>query len=160
MVEADDAEPLGAAAVATAAVIRGAWIPEHPLAGHKSTSYGAYRIAARQAAKRGAQIALLADDQGRLGEADTGNVVAVVDGELLTPARGVLPGIARAALIGAGLVRQAELGPEVLERSSELLMTNALRGVVALRSVEGEPWSRDTPGPRAEAAMQAFRRLG
>ena len=161
LVEAEDLSPLGAPEVATAAVIRGAWIPRRMMAEHKTTSHADYRRAGRGAAAAGAEIALLADERGHIGEADVGNVMAGVDGELVTPpVRGLLPGIARGALLTAGLAREGELAPELLERASELLATNAVRGVVALRGMGSEPWSRNSPGPLARTAQSAFAELG
>jgi len=157
LVEVDDAGPLGPPGLARAIPIHGAWVPDHAIAEHKTASYGGYRWAARRAQAKGAEIALLADGRGYVGETDGGNVMAAIGGELVTPpVRGLLPGVARASLIGAGLAHEGDLSPELLERATELIATSAVRGVIALQGTGDESWSRDAPGPLARDAQDVF----
>ncbi len=161
LVAVDDTDPLGSPDVAEAAVVPGAWNSGWEMAEHKSSSYSSFRRAARHAAKSGAEVAVLADERGYFGEADIGNVMAAINGQLITPSvRGLLPGIARGALVATGMAREGDLAPEVVATATELIVTNAVRGVIALRSTSGEPWSHDTPGPLATAAQEAFAKLG
>jgi para-aminobenzoate synthetase / 4-amino-4-deoxychorismate lyase len=102
---------------------------------------------------------LLDEEQGRLGadavslifdwdetllEASRANAFAVLGGTLLTPpADGrILPGIARACALevaaGAGVdAREAEIRKEDLVMADEVFLTNALRGVERVRSLNG-----------------------
>ena len=161
LAEAEPIPPLGVADPVTAAVVAGAWIPGRAMGEHKSVSYGHLAHARRRARAVGADLALLADDAGRLGEADRGNLVAAVEGELITPpVEGILPGIARGALIAAGAVREGVLSPEVMDAATELLMTNAVQGVVALATVAEAPWSGTRPGPLAREAQRVFTEAG
>ena len=63
----------------------------------------------------------------------------VAGGALLTPpaADGALPGIARRALLEAGLAREAPLVPGDLEDAPAMLLANALRGGIPVDAWEG-----------------------
>ena len=146
-----------APAVARASIVENSWFPGRSIAEHKTLSYGSYRVARRAAERAGAKIALLADHNGRLGEADVGNLFAVVEDELFTPpVDGLLPGIARAVLLDAGLASEAHLTPQTLEVATELFMTNAVSGVTTLTDIAGAAWSRETPGPGARRAHRTL----
>jgi branched-chain amino acid aminotransferase len=134
------------------AVRRSAWVRNErsPLTGHKSTAYAADALALADAREHGGDEALLADTRGRLSEGATSNVYVEVDGELLTPslASGCLPGVLRALVLAwsaeEGLpVREADLPWTVLERvtagEAGLAISNALRGFVPARSLDGTP---------------------
>jgi len=143
----------GGPGAAVAVVVPSTWFPGRAIAEHKTLSYGGYRYAARRAEAAGAAVALLADQAGRLGEADIGNLFAAIDGELMTPpVEGLLPGIARATLLAGGLARESHLTPEAMAAATELFMTNSVRGVTALTDTAGARWARDAPGPKAREA--------
>jgi branched-chain amino acid aminotransferase len=144
-----------------AALVPDTWFPERAFAEHKTLSYASYRVARASAEARGADLALLADGRGRLGEADNANLVAVLDGELVTPpVRGLLPGVARGALLEAGLLREGDLDPEIQGRAEALLALNAVDGFACLRDVDGAPWSREAAPPVAVRAHTQWLRLG
>lgn len=137
---------------AAPSVRRSPWVRNErsPLAGHKSTSYAADALALAEAARHGADEAVLADTRGRLSEGTTTNVWVEVDGTLLTPTLdcGCLPGIMRERVLewsaAAGLpVREAELPWSVLDRvvdgEAGLAVSSSLRGLVPAVAVDGRP---------------------
>ncbi len=151
LVEGAFVEPLDADPPAVRALaVRGAWQPGLTTAEHKTLSYAGFRRAQRQAVSAGAQHALLLDGAGRLGEAATTSVFCVVDGRPTTaPAMGLLPGIAR-ALVLEGLTVAEEVCDESAWRSAgEIVLTNALRGAMAVVEVDGVPVGDGSPGPVA-----------
>lgn len=116
------------------------WHPANAIAEHKTLSFLPWRAAQRRAGNAGADIALLIDEAGRLGEASTANVFCVIDGELVTaPATGLLPGITRSVVLERYPVREAALAPEIWREADELFATSAVRGVVPIVRVDGAP---------------------
>lgn len=92
-----------------------------------------------------AETPLLLDAGGEVLEAGWGNVFAVHDGVLLTPrADGrILPGITRAATISAArqegvAVEERTLREKDLLSADEAFVTASLRGIVPVRSLDGE----------------------
>jgi len=110
---------------------------------------------------------LITDETGELLETDRANVLAVIDGVLLTPpADGrLLPGTARAAVMRAARARAIKVGQkpltlDQLSAATEVFVTNAVAGVLPVTAVDGCPvtWG---PGPVAAslAASLAARPL-
>src|SRR5262245_7341542 len=126
LVEASPEAPLTeqAGPGVAAAALRGAWLPGLALAEHKTLCRAADRWAARRARAAGADRALLLDADGRLGEADGANAFCVVDGEVVTaPVQGLLPGVAREAVMGLLPVREAALPESGWRRADEIFLT-------------------------------------
>ena len=145
----------------SAVTLRGEWLPARRLAEHKTTGYGAYLLAQRRAEAAGAEHALLLDERGRLGEAAVANAFCVVDGVLVTaPARGLLPGVARARVLR--LAEVDERAPEEREwrSASEVFLTNALRGVVPVVRIDGRPVVEGSVGDRASSVAEALAHHG
>lgn len=133
---------------ASAHSVPGAWLAGRALAEHKTLSYGGYRRAQAAAAVAGADHALLLDAEGRLGEAALANAFCVLYGTLVTaPAAGLLPGIARAAVLGLAEVRQEALDGPVWRTAEEIFLTNAVAGVIPVTRVDGEPVGAGRVGP-------------
>lgn len=149
-------EPRGLAG----ALMQGEWAPGRRVGEHKTVSYLGYRDAARRAALAGADVALLTDSHGRLGEADRGNLIATVNGQVRTPpVRGILPGIARAwALEWEGLGEAAIKAAE-REEATEIVMCNAVDGFASVTSVDGIGVGDGRPGPYARGAQARFAAL-
>jgi branched-chain amino acid aminotransferase len=143
-----------------AATLRGAWLPGLALAEHKTLSHLGHRWASRRARAAGAERALLLDAEGRLGEADGANVFCVLDGELVTaPARGLLPGVTRAAVMALRPAREAALPESGWRRAEEIFLTSAVAGVVPVVRVDGAPIGRGVPGPLTRELRAAHRLL-
>ena len=114
------------------------WIwSRSPLAGLKSLSWQANRLALRRAA--GAFEALLLNERGRLVEGSRSNVVLALPDGLFTPplADGCLPGTVRRRLLESGQVAERSLTPADLAAASRVLLTNSLIGVLEVERRNG-----------------------
>lgn len=117
----------------------------HHLYPHKTTDRDCFVDAAEEAEVAEADDALLVTPEGWVAEGTTWNLFWWHGTELRTPALdlGVLPGVARARVLE--LERAAE-GPHprgALDGKS-LFLTNAVRGVVAIASLDGAAVPTDT----------------
>lgn len=149
--------PAPSAAGASAVTDRGAWDPSRALAEHKTTSYGAHLLAQRRAEAREAQHALLLDAAGRLGEAAVANAFCVVDGDLMTaPARGLLPGVARARVLAAAEAIERAPEEEEWRAATEVFLTNALRGVIPVIRIDGRPVGEGSVGPLTSSVAEGL----
>lgn len=145
----------GPVAAATAVTARGAWDPADGHAEHKTTDRRRQDEARGAALAVGADFALLLDADGRLGEACVANAFCVLDGALVTaPATGLLPGLARAAVLRRHPAREEALAERGWRRADEVFLTNALRGVVPVTCVDGTPVGDGAVGP-VTAALAA-----
>ncbi len=129
---------------------------EHsPLARIKSLNFLDGVVAAREAAEKGADDALLLNTRGTLAEATAANLFLVVDGRAVTPPvdDGALPGIMRADVIRDLGAAENTLGPADLAQASEAFLTNAL-GIRALIAVDGAPVGGGGPGPVTAEAQR------
>lgn len=118
----------------------------------KTLSFLPYVTARREAHAATAHDALLLNEHGRVAEATTSNVFALIDGKVHAPgeAEGAIPGVTRAAVLD--LVREADF--DIVERldtthllkADEVWLTNTTGGIVPVRQVD------DTriPGGRGE----------
>ena len=122
-----------------------------PLAQVKSLNYLDNIIARQEAARRGADDAVLLNTQERVAETSIANVFAVIDGDLVTPplSEGVLPGIMRAAVLAEG-AGERPLTPQDLSRAEEIFLTSAL-GIRSVVALEG----RALPGHGAAERLRA-----
>ena len=122
---------------------------EHsPLSRCKCINYLDNILARLEAAKRGADDALLLNTAGRLAGTTVANLFLVIDGALVTPpvADGALPGVMRGEVLAAAGVGERSLKPEDLARASEAFVTNCL-GIRPVVSVDGAPIGDGRPGP-------------
>jgi len=122
LADADVAEPCRVA-IARTAVFAG-----DRLLCHKTTARAAYE--SRRAAFPDAFDVLLFNHEGMVTEFTFGNLVALLDGRLVTPPRehGLLAGTLRAELLDAGTVVEAPLPLAELRRASRLYHVNSVRG--------------------------------
>lgn len=123
-----------------------------PLNRFKTLSYLENLLLAREAQERGLFEVIALNEAECLTDGGRTNLFLVKDGAVLTPraADGALPGIARAALLAAGLAREATLGIEDLEGAEAVFLSNALQGVVPVHAVEdGQDTNADQPLIRA-----------
>jgi branched-chain amino acid aminotransferase len=133
--------------------------PSLLLAGAKTTSYGVSFAARRAAIEGGADDALLVSE-GRVLEAATANVWAVVGGALRTPpvGAGVLPGVTRGFVLEVAAAEVAELPLEQVRGAEEVFTTSSIREVMPVASVDGLPVGDGRPGAVA-ARLQSELRL-
>lgn len=130
----------------------------------KAVSYLSASLARREAAARGAGEAILVDEAGDVREGSYSNVLAAIDGEIVTPpvSAGILPGVTRAVVIevarAAGItVHETRLTAETLRAADEILLTATTREVVPVTSVDGAPVADGRPGPMAGELLSAYR---
>jgi branched-chain amino acid aminotransferase len=111
-----------------------------PLAGLKSLSYQANRLALHQAESEGAYEALLLNERGRLVEGSRTNVALVFPDAVITPPKseGCVPGTVRRRLIEKGVLAEEPLSPEDLAMASEALLMNSLIGVLPVSWINGQ----------------------
>jgi 4-amino-4-deoxychorismate lyase len=140
--------------------VRAPWL----LAGVKSTSYAVHVAAVAEAARRGADDALLLATDGTVLEGAMSNVWWIRGSVLRTPSldTGILAGVTRAHLLrlapGAGY--RVEEGawplPEVMD-ADEVILSSSVREVVGVIEVDGRPVGQGAPGPGARALQSALR---
>lgn len=114
---------------------------EHsPLSRIKHTNYLDNILARREAEAVGADDALLLNTAGNVAESSVANIFVLVDGFMLTPPvdDGALPGIMRGEAIKLTKAEERTVTVEMLMRSSEVFLTNAL-GVRPITHIDGTP---------------------
>ena len=136
--------------------------PGSPLAGIKSTSRADHVFARFEAARAGADDALLLTTDGAISEATAANIFVVAGATLGTPptTAGILVGTTRTWLLrhaaALGLeVAEVELRPAHLLAADEAFLTSSVAGIVPLTSYDGRPIGSGRPGPRTLALRQA-----
>lgn len=121
------------------------------------------RLLAREEARaRGFGDALLADEAGRIVEAATGSVFAVVDGALVTSS--VLEGITRRHVLqlARDMGMDSVLRPieaRDVERATEVFVTSSLREIVPIVRVGDRAIGAGAPGATTRALHAALRAL-
>ena len=129
---------------------------EHsPLSGIKTIGFLDEILAAREAALRGADEALLLNSSGNLAEATVANLFLVIDGGTVTPSviDGALPGVMRAEVIKVLAAAERTLKPADLAIASEAFLTNSL-GIKPLIMVDGAPIGDGKSGPVTAKAQK------
>lgn len=108
---------------------------------HKTTERACFVTAAEQAARAGADDALLLTPDGLVAEGTVWTLFWWEGDRIRTPALalGILPGIARTRLLE--LTPQMEEGryPRAALDGKSLFLTNAVRGAVPIASLDGTP---------------------
>jgi len=146
--------------------LRVATVPWAPgaLAGAKSTSYAENLAARDDAARRGADDALLVAADGTVLEAPTANVCWREGELLLTPTLDlpILAGVTRAAVLelapAAGYrVEEGSFPLGRLARADEVFLCSSVREVMAVVAIDGEQVATGAPGPAATSLQRALR---
>ncbi len=131
------------------------------LGGVKTTSYAVAMAAQREAADRGADDVIWLAGDGEVLEGATSNVAWVTRGRLVTPPHdnGILAGTTLAAL-------QKDLEIEVrsgyvdeLRAAEEIVLTSSIRGVVAVRMLDGAEVGTGGIGPVAAKLSASYEQL-
>lgn len=112
-----------------------------PLSQIKSCNYGDNILALLEAKRKGANDAILLNNEGRITCASAGNILACIDGKLITPPLkdGVMDGITRRLLIERHVAQEKSLTADDLKNADGMYITNSIRGASALRSLDGQP---------------------
>lgn len=109
-----------------------------PSSRHKTLSYVDNVMALIEAQALGGDDAIMLGTSGHVACSTSANLVIRYHGKNLTPAieDGALPGIIRGRLLGAGLIEEASIEPEMLAACSHAVLTNALIGVRAISAID------------------------
>jgi len=121
---------------------------------HKATARDAFEAAQTEARAAGADDALLLTARGLVAEGTVWSVFWWEADRLATPslALGVLPGVARARIMELAPTIECERGPVEIAGHS-LFATNAVRGIIPIRSLDGVPVP---PDPRTNELAGRF----
>jgi len=148
----------------TVQVIPRGWI----FARHKTLNRLPYLLAREQAQAKGADDALLQDEQGQVTETTIANLFLVQGRRLITPplTAPILPGITRGAIIKLApelnlAVKERDFPVQTLFEVEEIFGTGSVAGVVPVTEVDGQKIGSGQPGPitrELQSAYQAFAR--
>ncbi|MEJ0091795.1 MAG: aminotransferase class IV [Limisphaerales bacterium] len=134
-----------------------------PLSSFKTTSKILHVMAHGEAAEKGADEALLINTNGEVAEAASGNIFWVYQDKICTvpTGRGVLPGITRAIVLEIcqtlGLpTNKRVIKPEALRNSAGIFVTQSVRGIVPVISLDGAPV---TPSPLVDQIAGAYNEM-
>ncbi|BCX80764.1 D-alanine transaminase [Methylomarinovum caldicuralii] len=116
----------------------------------------------QEATERGCQEAILIRD-GRITEGAASNVFAVVDGVIVTPAKGphLLPGVTRDLILELARelalpCQERDLDAAELARAEEIWLSSSTRELVPVVELDGEAVGDSRPGPLWRRLYRAF----
>lgn len=132
----------------------------------KTGKYVTNMIAAQEAARDGAEEALMLNRAGFVTECTTSNIFFVRNQVLSTPAleQGVLAGITRAKVIelaramGMG-VEEGDYSLETLQSADEVFITSSSRELLPVTKLMGSRVGEGEPGPTTKKLLFAYRDL-
>ncbi len=133
---------------------------ERPLAGAKSINYVQASLALETARQKGAQEAVYTIPQGLVLEGTTSNIFAISAGRLITPGRGILPGITRQVILDLARshfsvkIRDVFLS-ELLE-ADEVFICGTNKGIVPVVQVDDTVIGDGKPGPGTRLLIRSF----
>ncbi len=133
---------------------------ERPLAGAKSINYVQASLALETARRKGAQEAVYVVPQGLVLEGATSNIFALTAGRLITPGRGILPGITRQVILDLAQshfsveVRDVFLS-EMLE-ADEVFICGTNKGIAPVVQVDDTVIGDGKPGPGTRLLIRRF----
>jgi len=109
----------------------------------------------------GAETVLLSDSAGHVVEGPGFNVIAVIDGALVTPAEGVLEGVTRRTVIemaqSLGIpVQLRALGAQELRTADEAFLSTSGGGVLPVTQVDTRTIGAGSPGPMTQRLVQTY----
>jgi branched-chain amino acid aminotransferase len=119
-------------------------------------------LAKRRARSYGYDEIVLLDREGRVAEAPTANVFALVGGVLVSPPpERSLAGITRASVLDIAraegiAAREAHITPDELASSDEAFLTATSLPIQAIASVDGHSMRAGAPGPVTARLKAAF----
>jgi branched-chain amino acid aminotransferase len=114
-----------------------------------------------EAYDRGGETVILVDSEDNVVEGPGFNIFIVKDGNVSTPARGVLEGITRKTIMELsaehGLpLEQRAVPAEEVRRAEEVFLTSTAGGVIPVTEVDGEPVGNREPGPVTLRLREAY----
>jgi branched-chain amino acid aminotransferase len=141
----------------TIAVASVTYAPPRLLDGIKSLSYGANMLATRLAQEAGADDAVLVTPHGRVLEAPTRSIFAVLAGVLCTPplSEHILDSITRRAVLAVAEVDERPITLDELLGAEEAFLTSTTHEVMPIHRVD----DRDLPAAPGPATRETGRRV-
>lgn len=128
----------------------------------KSSEWMHRRRALEAAKPVGIYEILLRDPRGNLLEGASSNVYAILDGELLTAAGGVLAGISRMIVLEVceRIVPLRSVPPNIadIDCFSEAFLSSSSRGIIPVVELDGAPIGDGRVGATTLALRQAYQR--
>jgi len=135
-------------------------LPRRTGVAHKTLAYLDHVLARELAASAGADEALRLGADGDVVECATSNVFIVSGGAVATPPTdiGILPGVTRARVLAACAVAgikaaERRLSPAEVQGADEVFVTSAVRGVVPVTRLDGNP---RTAGPVTRRIIDGY----
>ena len=133
---------------------------ERSIPGAKSIDYVAATIALKQARDQGAIEAVYVDHNRHVLEGTTSNIFALINGSLVTPARGILNGITRKAVLQLAAktltVETRDMDLDELRSADEVFITGTNKMIVPVVHVDNSPIGKGGPGQATRELMRAF----
>lgn len=150
--------------LATSAIRRNTFAPSSRL---KTLSYVDAIAAAREAAGRGADDALMLNTEGHAASSTIANLFMLRGNRLVTPdlSQAILPGIARAVVLRltplAGLAAEERpVAPSELLAADAVFLTNSLRLIRPVTHLDGQPLGGATVSPLLDLLCRDVQRDG
>jgi branched-chain amino acid aminotransferase len=114
-----------------------------------------------EAYERGGRYPILLDGDGNVTEGAGYNLFALVDGELLTPARGALEGITRRTVLELAdrqgiRAKATDISEDRFRSATESFATSTAGGVMPVTSVDGVPVGDGEVGPVTAKLRDAY----
>ena len=127
----------------------------------KNLQWGDFTRGLMEARDRGSVYPILTDGDTNITEGSGFNVVLVKDGQLFTPARGVLEGVTRktimelAARMGLSCT-MGDIAVSMIYDCDELFMVTTAGGVMPLTELDGRPVRDGKVGPITKMLWKAY----
>lgn len=127
----------------------------------KNSHWGDFVRATFAAKESGHDVPILLTTDGAVAEAPGFNVVALVDGALVSPDRGVLEGISCRSMMeiarDLGIpARYGRLLPEALAGAPEVFLTATSCGLYPVTRIDGRPVGGGVPGPVTTRLLNTY----
>ncbi len=122
------------------------------LTGHKTLNYLPFLLTRDEAARAGADEALLLNELGNAAECSSANIFCVSSGEIVTPdtGSGILPGVVRDVVISLARTEgitatERPLPLQELTSADEVFITSSLRGVMPVSRIGDSSFGPERP---------------
>jgi branched-chain amino acid aminotransferase len=130
---------------------------------HKNTHWGDFTRAEFEVQDEGFDLPVLLDRDGYVTEGIGCNVMALVDGALVTPDEGCLEGVSAMTMVelaqGLGIAaRYGRLHADALRRAEEAFITSTTCGLVPITRVDHHLLSGGRPGPMTASLLAEYYR--
>ncbi len=111
--------------------------------------------------ERGADTAILVDENGNISEGPGFNIFIVEKGKVSTPGYGVLQGITRKTVFDLCDTlnincAEADVSPEKTRQSDEMFITSTAGGIMPVTKIDGAPIGSGARGPVTKKLAEAY----